>query len=331
MPRSSDGWRLPGRRRSELRTGGPPCGCSQQRGTWAAGYRAGNCLRVAVLALAANLSIVSGGIAQERYDDASLEELQQFDLDIGAYLIARYDTRIRFDSNTVPFGTVIDLEEMLDVESSSTTGRIDGFYRFNKRHRLDWTYYSSRRRGEAVLEQEVVIGDPDDPDGECTIGAGATTQSQIDFQLLKVGYSYSFLNTRKYELFLGGGFNIRDLEIRINAEGNLSGCELDDGDSTNISSDPIIPLPTINFGGRWNFTPKWQARWQWQQFALQFGDYKGRSTDTTLLLEHRTFKNVGFGTGINAFDMRVEGDGSDFTGELTFSYLGLLGYVKLYF
>jgi len=283
-----------------------------------------------MLALATGLA-VNPGVAQQRYDDATLEELQRFNMDLGVFVMSDYNSSLRLDSKSVPVGSVIDLEDTLGVESSSTSGRIDGFYRFSNRHRLDWTYYGSKRNGDTVVNQDISIGDPDDPDGECNIEAGASVQSQWQFELLKVGYSYSFLNTRKYELFLGGGLNVRDLKVEIDAEGNISGCEVEDGGGTQVSSGGLIPLPTINFGGRWNFTPKWQARWQWQFFALQFGDYQGSTRDTTLLIEHRTFKNVGFGGGINAFDLQLNAENSDLRGEITSDYLGLLGYVKVYF
>ena len=285
---------------------------------------------LALLALVTGLA-VNPGIAQQRYDDATVKELQRFNLDIGAFVTSRYNSTIRLDSKSVPIGTVIDLEDSLDVDSSSISGRIDGFYRFNKKHRLDWTYYGVKRKGDAIVTDDINIGDPDDPDGECSIQAGASVQSQWKFQLLKVGYSYSFVNTRKYEMFLGGGLNIRDLDVDIEAQGGISGCEIEDGGGTQVSSGGMIPLPTFNFGGRWNFTSKWQARWQWQFFALEFGDYRGSTRDTTILIEHRTFKNVGFGGGINAFDLQLEAENSDLRGEVTSDYLGVLGYVKVYF
>ena len=90
-------------------------------------------------------------------------------------------------------------------------------------------------------------------------------------------------------------------------------------------------MPTVNFGGRWNFTPKLQARWQWQFFALEFDGFKGSTRDIAFLLEHRTFKNVGFGGGINSFDLQLEASNSDLRGEIASNYLGVLAYVKVYF
>jgi hypothetical protein len=87
----------------------------------------------------------SAAIADERYDDHPPPE--RFKLRIGTFLIDCFDTTARLDSTQYPIGTLIDLEEDFNVDASESVLRIDGFYRFNKRHRIDWTWYCSRRSG----------------------------------------------------------------------------------------------------------------------------------------------------------------------------------------
>ena len=124
----------------------------------------------------------SCAFADDRYDEHPPAE--RFQIRIGGFFIDRFDTTVRFDSRQYPIGTLIDLEDNFNVDSSENVLRIDGFYRFNKRHRMDWTYYRSRRDGSSVATQEYVIGDPDDPDGGIVIpkdaGSGSpTTRSRI--------------------------------------------------------------------------------------------------------------------------------------------------------
>lgn len=281
--------------------------------------------------LAAPGLVPSSLLAQERYDDATVQELGRFNLDLGVFLIDDYQTTFRIDSKTVPIGTVIDLSDQLNVDTSSTSARIDGYYRFNKKHSIYFTWYGSQREGNATLTSDLTITDPDTGE-ECTISSGATVDSEWKFNLLKVGYNWSFLNTRKYELFLGGGLNIRDLDMKVDAQGSITGnCDLDSNGRERFAQNGTIPLPVFNFGGRWNFTPKWQTRWQFQAFALEFGDYSGTTRTAEVLFENKTFKNVGFGGGLSTFDMQLDADSSDFKGEITSNYIGLLGYVKVYF
>lgn len=261
----------------------------------------------------------------DRYDD--YQPTERFKLRIGGFLISSFDTTARFDSTQYPIGTLIDLEENFNVDSSETVLRIDGFYRFNNRHRIDWTWYSSRRGGTNVADKEYVIGDPDDPEGGFIIPTGARISTNWNFDLLKVGYAYSFLNKRKYEMFIGTGLNIRNIDIDIDYQISLTTFS----ESDSFNGDGTVPLPTAVIGGRWDFTNKWQSIFRYELFLLEIGDYRGSQQDFQLLFEHSTFKYVGFGLGINTVDINLRAQDEKIRGELDSRIIGLLGYTKVYF
>jgi hypothetical protein len=263
--------------------------------------------------------------AQDRYDGK--EPAERLQIRIGAFVIAEFDTTVRFDSKTLPVGTVLDLEDGLDVTSSQTVARLDGSYRFSPKHRIDWTYFSSRRSGDATATQDIEIGDPSDPDGSETIPVGADIQTTWDFDLLQVGYAWSFLNTRRYEWYLGGGLNIRRLDGEISYTA-------DDGSSVqqgSVDAKGTLPLPTVSIGGRWNFNDKWQSQFTYQVFFLKIGDYEGSQQEVLLRFEHNTFKHVGFGAGLNGINLNLSAENDKFFGELDSRILGLLAYVKVYY
>jgi len=277
-----------------------------------------------ITSLASGLASGSDVMADDRYDEYPPAE--RFKIRIGGFLIDRFDTTARLDSAQFPIGTLIDLEENFNLESSETVIRIDGFYRFNKKHRIDWTYYRSRRSGASVATQEYVIGDPDDPEGGFIIPKDARVQTKWDFDLLKVGYAWSFLNKRRYEMFIGAGLNIRNLDIKIDYQATLSTFS----DSDSFDGEGLIPLPTAVIGGRWNLTDKWQSIFRYELFLLELGDYRGSQQDFQLLFEHSTFKHVGFGLGINTVDINMRAQGDEIRGEFDSRILGLLGYIKFY-
>ena len=277
-----------------------------------------------ITALALCFASHSYAVEDDRYDDHPPAE--RFKLRIGGFLIDRFDTTARFDSNQFPIGTLIDLEENFNVDSNETVLRIDGFYRFNNRHRIDWTYYRSRRSGTAIATQDYIIGDPDDPEGGFVIPTDSRIQTQWDFDLLKVGYAYSFLNKRRYEMFIGTGLNIRNLDIALNYQAAISTFGAEDS----FDSEGLIPLPTAVIGGRWNLTEKWQSIFRYELFMLEVGDYKGSQQDFQLLFEHSTFKHVGFGLGINTVNINMRAQDETFRGEFDSRILGLLGYIKFY-
>ena len=261
----------------------------------------------------------------DRYDDYRPTEL--FKLRIGGFIIDRFDTTARFDSTQYPIGTLIDMEDNFNLDASETVLRIDGFYRINNRHRIDWTWYHSRRSGTSVADREYIIGDPDDDEGGFIIPKDARTSARWNFDLLKVGYAYSFLNKRRYEMFIGAGLNIRNLDIEIDYQARLSNFS----ESDSFNGDGIFPLPTAVIGGRWNLTEKWQSIFRYEIFMLDVGDYRGSQQDFQLLLEHSTFKHVGFGFGINTIDINLRTRDDELRGEFDSSVLGFLGYTKFYF
>ena len=95
--------------------------------------------RTIALIIGLTFALCTGAYAIEddRYDEHPVDE--RFKIRIGGFLIDSFDTTARFDSTRFPVGTLIDLEENFNLESSQTVLRIDGFYRFNNKHRIDWT------------------------------------------------------------------------------------------------------------------------------------------------------------------------------------------------
>jgi hypothetical protein len=67
-------------------------------------------------------------------------------------------------------------------------------------------------------------------------------------------------------------------------------------------------------------------------FYLNTGNFEGGLTDLRSTLEHHTFKNVGFGFGINRFDLNLslEDEDSEFLGDLQNTWSGFLAYVTVY-
>ncbi len=49
-------------------------------------------------------------------------------------------------------GTVIDYQRDFGGESGDTIPRIDAYYRFNEKHRIDFTSFSIDRNGTRTLE-----------------------------------------------------------------------------------------------------------------------------------------------------------------------------------
>ena len=76
---------------------------------------------------------------------------------IGGYFIDDAKTTVSFNTGVAGLGTTIDYQKNLGGEDTDTVPRLDFYYRFNPRHRIDFTAFSIDRKGERILDQTIVI------------------------------------------------------------------------------------------------------------------------------------------------------------------------------
>lgn len=242
----------------------------------------------------------------------------RFTLNIGGYLIRRSDTDIAFKKTNAPLeiGVGIDFERGLGVSDSEIEARIDGYYRFNKRHRVDWTWFKIDRSGTQTIDFNIDLPDFDFP-------PGTTIATTFDTEIIKLAYTFSFLNSDKVEAGIGGGLHIARIDLK-----------LQDVSTFNVQeeSDFTAPLPVGRFIFNYDITPRWKWINALDFFFLETRGFKGSLTDFRTAVEHHTFKNVGFGFGLNRLSMNLETEDADAEeiAEADITYDGLLVYVKVY-
>ncbi len=246
----------------------------------------------------------------------------RYNVTIGAFFITDANTvlGVRSTAGVASVGAGIDFDRNLDVEARETAGRIDGYWRFTKRSRVDWTYFKYERDGRTDALDIPIDLPPEFP----SFGIGDPLVTQFDTDILKLAYTFSFLNSEKIELGIGAGLYIAGIDLQFQDP-------RDPGNTTAIS-DVTLPLPVGRIILNYNLSPRWRWTNSIDFFYVNTGDFTGSLTDLRSTVEHHTFKNVGFGFGINRFemDLTLEDEGSDFIGSLNNNYGGFLVYVTVY-
>jgi len=203
----------------------------------------------------------SAAVAQEKA--ATEKPWKRFSLKLGA-AISVSDTSVRLGAEGL--GLSLKLEDLLGVEQSVSTIRLEGFWRFapRRRHRLDFTWFSFSRSGFNSINQAIDIGD-------ITIPANANIRTELDVDVYRVGYSYSFFQDNRFDLAVATGLYVIPIRFQLDAEG-LS--------DVFVSESITAPLPLLGLRVDMAITPKWFLRSSFDWFYLEFGDFRGAVFDT---------------------------------------------------
>jgi len=236
---------------------------------------------------------------------------ERFSIGIGAFITDR-DTNTRLDSSgTTNDGTDIDLENDLGLESSSTFFRADGYYRLNRRHRLDFSIYDLSRDGSRQIDKQIQYGDT-------TFDVNTKVSSEFDLLILKAGYTYTFLQRDKGNLGVSLGLYTADSKIKL-SEPTLGSVE---------SRGVTAFLPVIGLNGEYEITPKWTFRGNGQIFKFDIDNIDGSFSDVYAGVDYKLTDRFAIGLGYNKVLFNVESSKSDFTGKLNWDYDGIMLYLK---
>ena len=238
---------------------------------------------------------------------------KRFGLAVGAAAYSNFNTTLRVDSDLL-VGAVLDLEDTLGVDESSTVLRLDTFYSFNKRHRIDASFYDISRGGSRGIDEDIQVGD-------VVIPAGSSVDTDFDTLLFKVAYRYNFIADTRTAI--GASFGLHGM--RIDASLAAENIAIEE------SFKATVPLPVLGLHWEYALSPTWKLLTSVELLQVDIGDARGFLSDRRLTIEHNPFRNFGWGLGYNGFelDATIEGDGS-LTGIVDYSYQGMMLFLRWY-
>jgi hypothetical protein len=211
-------------------------------------------------------------------------------------------------------GVGVSFDKDLGGDTTDSVARIDGYYRFNDRHRLEFGSFTVDRNGVTTLTLDLDIGDE-------TFVAMETINSNIKYTITKVGYAYSFYHSSQVELSLAAGLNITDYDVSYSGSSGTSG-----------ESGVTAPLPLFGLQMTYAMSPKWSVRFLSEAFYIDIEDsLKGTLLNSELSIEYKAFKNFAIGAGTTRVSTDFDVNDDDWKGSFNDSHRGYLLYGALYF
>lgn len=244
---------------------------------------------------------------------AELGDWERFAINVGTF-VTDNDTEIRLDATSGTVGTTLDFEDQLGLDEDEDVTRLDGFWRYGKRSRMDFSFFTIDRDSRRPATLTIRWGDR-------IFAVGTPLRTEWELDIAKWAYTYSFVRNPKLDFGITGGLHIMDMRARITAANSGA---FDEGDTT-------APLPVLGARVAYRIKSKWVFTASSEWFGIEADDYDGRLLDTRIAIEHNTFKNVGFGGGFNSMDFDLDSEDEDATGSFDMTYEGFQIYAKAYF
>ena len=271
-------------------------------------------IRAISIIAASVLSLSSMGSAFAA-EEAAVAFPDKWMIRVGAYFVDDANTTVSFNTGVAGLGTMIDYQKTLGGEDGNTIPRIDFYYRFNPRHRIDFTAFSLDRKGERILDQTIEI------DGT-TYNINESIKSDLQYAVYKLGYSYSFYHSSKTELSLSAGLNITSYDFKIDSSSTGSA----------ESAGVTVPLPVIGLRLGYAITPKWYVRYVSEAFFVDIEDkFRGGLINYEINTEYKIFDNFALGAGIARLAVNAEIDDEDWRGTVSDGFRGLQLFGTVYF
>jgi hypothetical protein len=259
--------------------------------------------------------LMTGSAIASENEVAAVAFPDKYMVRLGTYIVESSDTQFSVTSDVGGIGTVIDFQRDLGGESGDTIPRIDAYYRFNPRHRIDFTAFSIDRKGTRTLtfDPPVIIDGVEYADG--------LINSDIKYTLYKVGYVYSFYHNDKVELGISAGINITNYDISLTNN-------VDKFESVGFTS----PLPMFGLRMGYAITPKWSVHLVVETFLVDFDNtVKGTLLNNELNTEYRLFKNFALGAGVARISKHADISDDNWNGSVSDSYRGFTVFGTFYF
>lgn len=221
---------------------------------------------------------------------------EKFTLAIGAYGVFRYDSNALLTSRDFGVGLAFSPEDLLGLDSRQTVLRLEGTWLFRPSHALTFSWYDISSSNSISVERDFEWVDQDG--NTITIPIGASVGSRLDYNILKLGYSWSFYNSEKVRLSAGAGLHMTEITLGLNAETTSTGVNASSGKTT-------LPLPVVSFALNYQVTPRFSWYLKSEVFALSFDDWRGAYDDATVGVEYRVMEWLGIGVALNNNSLRV--------------------------
>lgn len=220
---------------------------------------------------------------------------------------------VRTEGRTGLVGSDISFET-LGLDGGQTTPAVRLEWQLAKRHGI-WFEYLSLDQSSSILSSQTIRF------RDTVFPLDVTLDNQFRMKSYAGGYGYSVTNNRNYQLELRAGVNFQDIMLDI---------AMVDG-PWQESAEAMLPAPEVGVLGGVKLAAGFYLTAQGRFFTAEVQDYDGTVSEGFLMLEHRTFDNLGFALGYQFLNIDLKSTNPDFAGLLEYEMTGPAAFFRVSF
>jgi hypothetical protein len=235
----------------------------------------------------------------------------------GSYWAPHVSTLIQVNPHNAPageHGTTLSAERDLGLESRLNQGEFEMMFRIGNRNKIRVNWLEVDRSATHQLAETINFGEESFP-------VNSLLQSEIDWRIFTMTYTYSVIRNDWVEL--GTGLGIHLLEAEAQAQVNAT---FQRQDVSGAGAFPTIPL---DFALR--ISQRWSVTWRGQYFHAAISNFDGWLADLHEDVQYRWKKNFAVGVGYSSVRAKLALSTGNFPGQFHMALEGPEAFFRISF
>ncbi len=239
-----------------------------------------------------------------------------FNLKFGSYFPS-LETTLRIDSETLGRGTEINLEDILQLDTSPIVIRGDADIRVLPWLSLDLGFYSINRSKTTVIDRDIQIGDT-------IFNLNQTLNTKYNTTYLRTNLKFSFIHNPRLDVGVWAGASFAFFKLRMDAQ--------EAGEVLLEEDDVWAPIPAAGIHISYTLIPNLYLFGKVGYFYYNLSEnFKFTSTSFDINLNYYFYKFLGIGATYEYNLAKLDGQIADFSGKISnkfggFQICGIIGF-----
>lgn len=218
----------------------------------------------------------------------------EFHISIGRFAILNSDSSLSVKDEQLNSGVAINLTDTLGFDFDHDITRLNMRYRFSDHHGISFSWFDNASTAAASNDEDIVW--PISFDDSQTLYAGSLASIDLDYDITRVGYDWSFYHNDKIELYTLIGVNFMHINITYNID-----LQLDSGQKlASHGSNAQAPLPAFGLGLNFRVNERFYWHIKNEVFAIKIDDISGTYSSLAFGAEYALFDHIGLGATLHS-------------------------------